>query len=55
MRTSNNFDDYIVLAAILGFLVVVVGVSVWWLPQKWEACTRLYDNRPAQVLCFVSK
>jgi hypothetical protein len=29
--------------------------SAWWLPQKWQACQKLYDNRPAQIFCFGSK
>lgn len=55
MRTNNHSEDLFSLAIILGVLVIIIGVSVWWLPQKWRGCTKLYDNRPAQVFCFLQK
>lgn len=39
---------------ILLVLIIVVGnimFLTWWLPQKWQACTKLYDNVPAQIIC----
>ena len=37
---------------IVLFVVLLIVGGIWWLPQKWEACTRLYDNVPAQIICF---
>lgn len=55
MRTSNRSESITYSVLILGFLAFVIGISVWWLPQKWQGCTKIYDNRPAQVFCFLQK
>ena len=39
------------IAAVIT-LLIMLAVAWWWLPQKWQACQRLYDNRPAQVFCL---
>ena len=33
-------------------LIVVVVFTAWWLSQEWQACTKLHDNIPAQIICF---
>jgi hypothetical protein len=43
------------VAATALALVVMTGAAWWWLPQKWQACKKLHDNRPAQIFCFISK
>ena len=33
--------------------LIILGIHFfWWLPQKWKACGTIYDNVPAQILCF---
>jgi succinate dehydrogenase hydrophobic anchor subunit len=36
-------------------LIFIVALSFWWLPQKWQACQKLYSNSFAQAICFSSK
>jgi len=43
------------LVAIIIVLFSVVLLNAWWLPQKWQACQKLYDNQIAQVICLLSK
>ena len=50
----KSLDDYIAIGAISLGLLLIVGVNSWWLPQKWQACQKLYDNKPAQVLCLMA-
>ena len=50
---KNTSDEMVIAIALIGVWVVIIGAAVWWLPQKWEGCTKLYDNRPAQVFCFL--
>jgi len=38
---------------IIAFLAALIAFNWWWLPQKWHACQRLYDNKPAQVMCLL--
>jgi uncharacterized membrane protein YhfC len=47
-------DRLTVIAAVL-LLALFIIASWWWLPQKWQACQKLYDNRPAQIFCLESK
>ena len=43
------------LYAICALILIVQIIALaWWLPQKWQACQRLYDNRPAQIICLSS-
>jgi len=32
-------------------VLIMVAISVWWIPQQWQACGRLHDNILAQVIC----
>lgn len=43
---------YTSIALVFSLLIISM---VWWVPQKWQACQRLYDNRPAQIICFSSR
>jgi hypothetical protein len=48
----KNLDEFTgIVAAVLVLLIIIVGAG-WWYPQKWEACQKLYDNRPAQIFCL---
>jgi hypothetical protein len=51
----KSLDDYTTLGAIVLVLIVFVAFNIWWLPQKWQGCQKLYDKAPAQVVCFLSK
>jgi len=44
--------DPLVVVLMVSLILVSLGVSLWWLPQKWDACGKLYDNLPAQLYCF---
>lgn len=46
-------EDRTTLASIILVLVILTLIGVSRLPQKWKACQKLYDNKPAQVLCFM--
>jgi len=50
----KSFDDYISIGAVFLVLLLMAGMNCWWLPQKWQACQKLYDNKPAQVLCLMA-
>jgi hypothetical protein len=50
-KTKNNFPELLVWGMI-AFMVASVIVGVWWIPQKWQACGRLYDNILAQSICL---
>jgi hypothetical protein len=41
--------------AVILFLVFVMIANCWWLPQKWQACQKLYSNSLAQAICLSSK
>jgi hypothetical protein len=47
-------DEFITLAAIVLTLMLMIAVGWWWFPQKWHACQKLYDNKPAQVFCLLA-
>lgn len=42
------------VAAVLVLSLMLV-VMLWWLPQKWQGCQKVYESRPAQIICFLSK
>ena len=42
------------LAAIVIVLILQISVAIWWIPQKWRVCQRLYDNMPARINCVSS-
>jgi hypothetical protein len=50
----NRSDKKILLAAIL-WAVILSLILVWWLPQKWAICGKLYNNLPAKIICFSSR
>lgn len=37
---------------VLAFWLTLLGVTFWSVSQKWKACTLLYDNIPARIICF---
>jgi len=51
----KSLDEYTTLGAIALVLLVMTAAACWWLPQKWHACQKLYDNRPAQIICLGSQ
>ena len=42
------------VAAVIITLAIQISIAVWWFPQKWRACQRLYNNLPAQIICLSS-
>jgi hypothetical protein len=50
-----SIDERITVAAVALVLVLMTAFAWWWLPQKWQVCQKLYDNRPAQIVCLGSK
>ena len=52
---SNSMTDSNGVLAAIVVLFFVVLINVWWLPQKWQACQKLYDNQTAQIICLLSK
>jgi hypothetical protein len=36
-------------------LIISLLLAQWWLPQKWEACKKLYDNQSARVYCMAAR
>lgn len=50
----NNTEQSVIFALTCFLLILMIGVAAWWLPQKWQACQKLYDNKPAQVFCLMS-
>jgi hypothetical protein len=49
-----SLDEKVSLGAIVVTLIVMISLASWWLPQKWQGCQKIYDNRPAQIFCFLS-
>ena len=52
--TVKNLEDYTTAGAILLVLLLMIATAWWWLPQKWQACEQLYDNKPAQIFCLLA-
>jgi hypothetical protein len=50
----KSLDDYTALGAIVLVLLLMTTTAWWWFPQKWQACERLYDKKPAQVFCLLA-
>jgi polyferredoxin len=50
-RWYTDPDFYMLVAILLFFVFSIVGSFVY-LPQKWEACGKLYNNTFAQWMCF---
>ncbi|NBT53173.1 MAG: hypothetical protein EBT12_16785 [Marivivens sp.] len=53
-NTVKNLEDYTTAGAILLVLLLTIATSWWWFSQKWQACKRLYDNKPAQIVCTLA-
>lgn len=47
-------DRIEIIATLLVVAVLISGTLFWWLPQKWTACGKLYDNLPAKIICLNS-
>lgn len=48
-------DDILKVISAFVILALVIIQAWWWLPQKWQGCQKIYDNRPAQIMCFLSE
>jgi hypothetical protein len=48
-------EDRIFVGLFAVFAVLTLVGTAWFLPQKWQACQKLYDNRPAQIICLGSR
>lgn len=48
-------DNRAFLAAAVLVLSLQIGIAIWWIPQKWHACQRLYSNLPARIVCFSAR
>jgi hypothetical protein len=46
---EKAYTIVLILFALFGIIS-----AVWFLPQKWEACGKLYSNGLAQWMCFSS-
>lgn len=44
-------EDLVAVAFVL-VLSIQISLAIWWIPQKWAACQRLYDNLPARIVCL---
>ena len=47
--------DRAVIAIAVIVASILISIAIWWIPQKWNACQKLYDNKPAQVFCLLSR
>lgn len=50
---TRRFRVYLAVAALV--LILQIAVAFWWLPQKWQACQKLYSTRPSQIFCLLNK
>ena len=50
----TNDDNLELIAAIL-VIAIIAAVNLWWLPQKWQGCQKIYNGRPAQIICLLSE
>ena len=41
--------------ALALILALQITAAAWWLPQKWQACQRLYNSMPAQTFCLLPR
>jgi len=48
-----SLDEKLSLSAIVVTLIVMISLLIWWMPQKWQGCQKIYDNRPAQIFCLL--
>ena len=54
MKDSTEIGLAFVRGLMIACVFIAVATAIWWLPQKWQACQKLYDNRPAQIICVMS-
>jgi hypothetical protein len=52
--TPMNSSQRAIVALIFLVPVLVIALGVWWIPQKWQACGKLYDNVPTKIICLNS-
>lgn len=48
-------DDTLKGIAAFAVVALVIAQLCWWLPQKWQGCQKIHENRPAQIFCLLSK
>jgi len=48
-----NSSQRIITALIYLIPVLAIFFAIWWIPQEWQACGKLYDNLPARIICFL--
>jgi hypothetical protein len=51
---NEDFWIRAIVVAQVAVVLIAIAVTIWWLPQKWQVCQKLYDNRPAQIFCLGS-
>lgn len=44
--------DFYFLVVVIAFIIFGIIGAVIYIPQKWEACGKLYDNAFARIMCF---
>lgn len=44
-----------IIANVIGGIGALALFLHWWLPGKWQGCQRIYDSKPAQIVCFLKK
>jgi hypothetical protein len=42
--------ELIVLIGVI--LSLLIGSAIWWVPQKWEACSNQFDNIILRLACM---
>ena len=55
MIKKEDFWLWAAIAAQVAIVLIGLATTVWWIPQKWQACQKLYDSRPARIFCVTSR
>jgi len=55
LKIKNVWPEILVVSITTFAVVMLAAWFFWWLPQKWQACGRLYGNILAQYVCFTSE
>lgn len=50
-KPSITSSDLVTVLSLVLAAIFFVLYLYWWIPQRWEACKKLYDNLPAQLIC----